>query len=321
MIINIILIIIGIAAVLKGADWLTDGAVAIAKKFNMPDIVIGLTIVAFGTSMPELCVSMVSALNGTADMAVGNVIGSNIFNVCLIVGICSVITPIVVTRHTVKTDLPFAFLATFMLVVMLLDDTLSRLDGAIMVAIFCIFMYVTMRSALKKEDAQDKEESDTPEEKTQNNIIIKVLTNPLILVPAGLTALVVGSDVFVDNASSLAKQLGVSDAVIGLTILGFGTSLPELATSVVAATKGRTSMALGNVIGSCVFNILLILGLTSLVQPLSPEGITTTDIVVMALGASLMWLFSYTKYKMERWEGCVLCAVFVTYMTYIFINI
>lgn len=311
---SIILVVIGIFCVLKGADILTDGSVVLARKLNMSEMLIGLTIVAFGTSMPELCVSIVSALNGASDMALGNVVGSNIFNVFLIVGVCSIITPISVTRHTTKRDLPFAFIATMALISMLYDGELSRVEGIILLALFLIYLAYSIRSSYKNKQ-------DNSQVETSSNTKSSLLKSPWIAIPLGLMLLVVGSDFFVNNASELAHQLGVSDAVIGITILGAGTSMPEFATSVIAASKGRTSMALGNVIGSCVFNILLILGLTSTITPLLPSGIGTIDIGVMLLGCLLMWLFAFTKLTLERWEGIVLTLGFIAYMTWLLSNV
>lgn len=313
MILEIIIIISSIAVVLWGADRLTDGATAVARRFNMPEMLIGLTIVAFGTSMPELCVSMVSAFNGVADMAVGNVVGSNIFNMFLIIGVCSMIMPMAVPMQTIRRELPFAFLATLLLIGMLYDGQLSRIESAIMLVLFTAFMIYSLKK-------NGKEKIEAVDEVPQPSKRFPILHSPWLTIPLGLFLLVEGSDIFVDHAVTLAKQLGVSEAVIGLTILGGGTSMPELATSVVAACKGHTSMAMGNVIGSCVFNILLILGLTGVVMPLSPEGISLIDLGMMGVGSILMWVFSYTNKTMERWEGAVLTLAFIAYMTVLLMN-
>lgn len=307
-----LLIILGVAIVLRGADNLTDGAVRVARRLNMPELIIGLTIVAFGTSMPELCVSMASALNGTADMAVGNVVGSNVFNALLIVGVCAMIQPMAVSVGTIRRDLPFAFVATLLLIYTLVDGTLSTVEGIVMLVLFVAYIIYTMRRSVK-------EMGDTKIEAVENNHtgILHIYDFPLFTIPLGLAELVLGSHVFVTHATLLAQSLAVSEAVIGITILGAGTSLPEFATSVVAALKGRTSMALGNVIGSCVFNILLILGLTSVVVPLQPYDITTFDLATLFASSLLLWVFSYTKGLMERWEGAVLTLYFIGYMGYL----
>lgn len=312
---DILYIILGIVIVLRGADNLTDGAVRIARSLKMPELIIGLTVVAFGTSMPELCVSMASAISGTSDMAVGNVVGSNIFNSLLIVGVCAMIHPMAVSMNAIKRDLPFAFIATLMLIFSLVDGTLSKGEGLVMLLVFAGYMAYTLRKS-KAEGA----DVDLEQPKEPRKGILRIYDLSLFTIAVGLTELVVGSNLFVDHATLFAQSLGVSEAVIGITILGAGTSLPEFATSVVAAVKGKTSMALGNVIGSCVFNILLILGLTSVVVPLTPKGISVFDLGTVFISALLLWVFSATKSTMERWEGAVLTAGFCGYMGYLLLN-
>lgn len=329
---DLIIILLSIAVVLRGADNLTNGAASIARRMKMTEMVIGLTVVAMGTSMPELCVSLTSAVNGTADMAVGNVVGSNVFNIFLIIGVCAMVHPLSVSMETIKRDLPFAFIATTALIVMLLDDVVTRIEGIILLAAFMAYMAYTLRKVREgkegqQQDLQSQEDSEneakekgtTQGEGTEKrrNVIVKVLRNPYVLVVAGLLELAVGSSFFVDHATSLAQSLGISEAVIGITILGFGTSMPELATSLVAAVKGRTSMALGNVIGSCVFNILMIIGITAAIIPLETKDITMADLILLFAGAVLLWFFSFTKKTMERWEGGVLTAVFIGYMFFL----
>ena len=310
---DVLYIIIGVLVVLRGADRLTDGAVCVARRFNMPELIIGLTIVAFGTSMPELCVSMASALSGTSDMAVGNVVGSNIFNSLLIIGVCALIHPMSVSMTAICRDLPFAFVATLMLIFMLIDGTLSKGEGLVMLLVFASYMTYTLHTARKG----GIEATETEPEHKQHKGILHIYDFSLFNIAIGLAELIIGSDVFVDHATLFAQALGVSEAIIGITILGAGTSLPEFATSVVAALKGQTSMALGNVIGSCVFNILMILGLTSVVVPLTPQGISTVDLATLFVAAMLLWFFSFTKNTMERWEGAVLTLGFVGYMGYL----
>ena len=298
---NILLIIIGIVMVLWGADRLTDGATAVAQRLNVPQIVIGLTVVAMGTSAPEFFVSFVSALKGTTDMAVGNVVGSNIFNTMLIVGVAAVVAPMTIAKNTVKKDIPCAVGASLMLAAMSLDNEISRLDAVLLFIAFLLFLAYTLRLAKKGE----KDES-----------VIKPIKplKAVFLVLLGLVCLIVGSNLFVESASAVAKTLGVSDAMIGLTIVAGGTSLPELATSVVAALKGRSSIAIGNVIGSNVFNILMILGITGAICPMDLHGITLVDMGVLVGSILLLWVFSYTKYTVARWEGAVLTLLFAGYM-------
>lgn len=288
---------------LWGADRLTDGAVAVAEKMKMPQIVIGLTIVAMGTSMPEFCVSLISALKGTSDLAVGNIVGSNIFNTLLIVGVSALVAPMSIMKTTVRKDIPFALVASALLLIMCLDGDISRIDAAILFVMFLIFMYITLRGA--KTQGTDLEEKEKKPMATWLSVV-------WILV--GLACLIGGSNLFVDGATAVATKLGVSEAVIGLTIVAGGTSLPELATSVVSARKGNSGIAIGNVLGSNVFNILAILGLTGVISPMTLKGITMTDLSMMVISIILIWLFSFTKYKIERWEGAILTAVFVGYI-------
>lgn len=307
-VIDIAFIITGIAVVLWGAEKLTDGAVGIARRLGIPQLVIGLTIVAMGTSMPEFCVSLVSAIKGTPDLAVGNIIGSNIFNAMLIVGCAAVVAPITIPRTTVRKDIPFALVASVVLLMMCLDGTISRLDAAILFLMFIVFMYVTLKGARGKSASQD-------------NGTEKMATGKAVgFVLLGLLLLIVGSNVFVNHASSLARSIGVSDAVVGLTIVAGGTSLPELATSIVSARKGNSGIAIGNVLGSNVFNILFILGVTGLVTPMAIQGITTVDLSMMIISMILLWFFSYTKYTIERWEGLLLVALYVGYMGWLIAN-
>ncbi len=311
MLLNILYIIIGVAVVLWGADRLTDGAVGLAAKMNIPQIVIGLTVVAMGTSMPEFFVSLVSAINGTPDLAVGNVVGSNIFNVLLIVGTAAVVAPMVISKTTVKKDIPFAVLASVLLFVFGLDNYISRIDAAILTVVFIIFMIYTVRTGIKGA-AENKQSSDSEPNKKPMPV-----WKAILFVLLGLACLIFGSNLFVNAATEVATELGVSQAIIGLTIVAGGTSLPELATSVVAARKGESAIAMGNVIGSNVMNILMILGVTGLICPMQVNGITMIDLGVLLLSISLLWLFSFTKFKVERWEGVVLLALFAGYMSWL----
>ena len=303
---NILMIVAGVALVLWGADRLTDGAVALAERMNIPQIVIGLTIVALGTSAPEFCVSIVSALKGTADLAVGNVVGSNIFNTMLIVGVTAMVAPITILPSTVKKDIPIALISSVVLTVMvMMDDYLSRLDAALLFIGMIVFMWFTLRNA--KGDMEQEQMA------SRGYSVPKAL----LLLVLGLGCLVVGSNIFVDGATNVAQMLGVSEAVIGLTIVAGGTSLPELATSVVAARKGNSGIAIGNVLGSNVMNILLILGGAGLISPMHVQGITIVDFAVMTLSMLLLWLFSYTKLTIARWEGAVLTTLFLGYMSWL----
>lgn len=354
MAINIVLLVLGVIIVLKGADWLTDGAVNIATRFGVSQMVIGLTIVAMGTSMPEFCVSMVSALKGTPDLAVGNVVGSNTLNTLLIVGCSALVAPIMVKRSSVKRDIPFAVVASLLMLLFCLDGAIGRVDAAVLFAGFCLFMFVTLKYAKTTEgpaasvatngaatataiseastsqassseasssetsapEASSSETSAPESSQASGTSMLKAV----VMLVVGLLCLIAGSNMFVDNASFVASSLGVSDAVIGLTIVAGGTSLPELATSMVSAKKGNSDIAIGNVIGSNVFNILMIIGITGLVKPMHIAGITTLDLIMMLASMLFMWFFCRTTYKVKRWEGAVLTIVYLAYLTWLVMN-
>lgn len=309
MILNVLFILVGIVLVLWGADRLTDGAVAVAEKMKMPQIVIGLTIVAMGTSMPEFCVSLVSALKGTTDLAVGNIVGSNIFNTLLIVGVSAWVAPMTILKSTVRKDIPFALFASLVLLIMCLDGNISRLDAGILFVLFLVFMYVTLKGAKTKDD-----DTTAKTESIEDNKKPMATWLSIVWIIVGLACLIGGSNLFVEGATKVAEHIGVSEAVIGLTIVAGGTSLPELATSVVSARKGNSGIAIGNVLGSNVFNILAILGVTGVITPMHLQGITMLDLSMMVVSTLLVWLFSFTKYKIARWEGVVLTIVFIGYM-------
>lgn len=305
MTVSLLCVLIGGILVLWGADRLTEGAVNIARHLNVPQIFIGLTIVAFGTSLPEFFVSMVSALKGNPDLAVGNIVGSNIFNAMAIIGVAAWVAPISIRRTTVRIDMPFAVFSSLILTLVCYEGLLSRLESFFLVMIFILFMVYIFRTA-KGEDADEVV-------KTTNGSVAKSVVYMLI----GIVCLVGGSNVFVSGATEIAYQLGVSQAVIGLTIVAIGTSLPELATSVVAAIKGQSGLAIGNVVGSNVFNILFILGVTGTIHPMRTSGITKFDMIVMVVSMLLLWLFSFTKYKVSRVEGAVLTFGYVAYMAWL----
>ena len=321
---NLLYIIIGVALVLWGADRLTEGASSLARGMRVPEIIIGLTIVAAGTSAPELFVSMVSALKGTADLAVGNVIGSNIFNTTLIVGCSALVAPMVVSKSTVRKDIPFAVVASLLLFVLCFDDMdsphlwgneITRSDGVILLIGFAGFMIYTFHTA--KKDGLMPTEEELEDNAEQPKDYSHLLRN-IFWIVVGLGCLIYGSNLFVDAATYVAHRFGVRQSVIGLTIVAGGTSLPELATSVVAAYKGRSAIAIGNVIGSNVFNILLILGATAVISPLRIMGITIVDLMVLLVTIGFMWLFAFTKFYVSRREGAVLVGCFLLYMGWLF---
>lgn len=326
MLLNALWIVVGVVLVLWGADRLTEGAVSVAERLRVPQIVIGLTIVALGTSMPELCVSVVSALKGTPDLAVGNVVGSNIFNALLIVGVAALVAPMTILRSTVFKDVPCALVASVVLLMMCQNDwVITRLDGAILFVFFLVFMRLTIKGATSAQPAPLPAQGETTQGQTAQEAAADEASakQPMkgwlagLWMVVGLAALIGGSNLFVGGATEVARALNVSDAVIGLTIVAGGTSLPELATSVVAAKKGNSGIAIGNVLGSNVLNILFILGLTGMISPMHIEGITNVDLYMMLVSTIMIWFFSFTKYTIERWEGAVLVLTFGGYMWYL----
>ena len=322
---NIFFIIIGVALVIWGADRLTEGAAELARGLHVQEIVIGLTILAAGTSAPELFVSLVSALKGTPDLAVGNVIGSNIFNAMLIVGCSAVVAPMAISHSTVTKDIPFAVIASILMFLLCFDDMdsphlwgneISRSDGLILLVAFCAFMIYTFNKARK--DGQIKDEDELDEEEEKKPLDKKAMWKNVMWIVIGLACLIIGSNLFVDAASYVAYRFGVRQSVVGLTIVAGGTSLPELATSVVAARKGQSALAIGNAIGSNVFNILLILGMTAVICPMRIMGINIIDLSMMIISMGLLWIFAYTKYTVSRREGILMIAGFFAYMAWLF---
>ena len=315
---NILLLIGGLVLILLGANGLTDGASSIAKRFNIPSIVIGLTIVAFGTSTPELTVSVSSALKGSADIAIGNVVGSNIFNTLMIVGCTALFAPIVITRNTLRKEIPLCVLASVALFIcandMLFDkadaNTLSITDGLLLLCFFVIFLGYTFAIASNKSGENSEE---TEEIKT-----LPVWKSVLYIV-GGLCGLIFGGQLFVDGASGLARSWGVSESVIGLTLVAGGTSLPELATSVTAALKKNPGIAIGNVIGSNLFNIFFVLGCSATVSPLPMGNINNLDLSVLIASSLLLWLVGwfFRKRTITRLEGALMVGCYVVYTAYL----
>lgn len=313
-------LIVGLVLIMAGADWLTDGASSMAKRWGVSDLVIGLTVVAFGTSAPELSISLVSALKGSAPMAIGNVVGSNIFNVLAIIGVVALARPIRIEPSIMQNELPLAILASVALLAIGCGPELgagtgrivTRPDGILLILFFLIFMRYTFSQAKGISSASD------PVGDAAARKPLMPMWKSVAWVILGLGALVWGGDRFVSGASGIASSLGMSDAVIGLTIVAAGTSLPELATSLTAALKGNTGIAVGNVIGSCIFNIFFVLGLTGVVTPLPFGGIGETDLLVMTGAALLFWLFGWRfgRREIKRWEGGMMLACYVSYVAF-----
>ncbi|MBO7597586.1 MAG: calcium/sodium antiporter [Bacteroidales bacterium] len=308
MLLNYLLVVVGIALVLVGADKMTDGAVALATKMKIPEMVIGLTIIAIGTSAPELVVSLVSALNDSPNIAVGNVLGSNIFNTLMIVGVTALVCPMVISKSTVKKDVPFAIVGSVLLFWFAFDLSIERWEAAVLFVGFVAFMLYTIHEA-KKGNVDNTEPQDA-------SVKEMPMWKSLLFIVLGIAGLIYGSDLFVESAKAIAMDWGVSEAVAGLTVVACGTSLPELATSIIAARKGQSALAIGNVLGSNVFNIFMIVGVTGLICPMHGLTITNLDLGMLLGSIFMLWLFSYTKYKIERWEGAVLTFSIVAYITW-----
>lgn len=315
------LLIAGLALILLGANGLTDGAAAVAKRFRISDLVIGLTIVAFGTSAPELVISVLSALNGSAEMAIGNVVGSNIFNALMIIGCTALVLPIKVGEGTMSKEIPLVILASFVLFFcgndIMLDgaasNVITRIDGLVLLCFFLIFMRYTFAIA------RDGNADDAAEEQKIKEMPIWKST---LYILGGLAGLIFGGQFFVEGASGIARTLGVSESVIGLTLVAGGTSLPELATSITAALKKNPGIAVGNVIGSNLFNIFFVLGCSATVSPLPMGNINNLDLMVLIGSAILLWLMGwfFKKRTITRSEGLLMIVCYVAYTTYLIVQ-
>ncbi len=316
MIKEILLIVVGFVLLIKGADFLVDGASSVAKRFHIPEIVIGLTIVSIGTSMPELFVSTTSALQGSADMSIGNIIGSNICNLLLILGISAAISPVKFQKTTTHIEIPMCFVITLVfLSISNTNRTLSFLDGIILLILFVGFICYTLYVAKKGLAEAPVEEEEDPNKK--KNSVVK----DIILILVGIVALKFGGDLTVNNAVVVAEHMGISEKVIGLTILAFGTSLPELVTSVVAAIRGNDDIAIGNIIGSNIFNMLMIIGLTACITPLSFNVSYNVQLIILLFALVLLEIFAFTKPKgqMSRFNGVIYVILYAAYIGMLFV--
>ena len=313
MALQITLLIAGLLLILFGANWLVDGSSSVAKRFGISEFVIGLTIVGIGTSTPEMVVSFLSSFQGKADMAIGNIVGSNIFNTLMILGITALVAPVTITKTNLKKDIPMNILVTILLIVLGMNftlfgagkDQICRIDGLILLAIFAFYLWSSFKS-----DSSDGEDGNT-----------KLYSIPMsvLLIGGGLASLIIGGRLFVNSATELAKMFGVSDKFIAITVMAAGTSMPELATCVVAALKGRGQLALGNVLGSNISNILLILGGAALINPLSFGGMTYVDLGVVLMCAAIIFAsaFLFKKKQVDRYEGVIMLLMEAGYMWYL----
>lgn len=319
MVLQIFILLAGLLMILFGANWLVDGSSSIAKRFGISEFVIGLTIVGIGTSTPEMVVSFLSSFQGKADMAIGNIVGSNIFNTMMILGVTALIAPLAITKSNLKKDIPLNIIVTLLLIILGMnftlfgkgEDQLSRLDGIILLGVFAWYIWSSFRS-----DNADPEEDGDGIKEYKTGISI-------LLIVAGLAGLIIGGRLFVNSATELAKMFGVSDKFIAITVMAAGTSMPELATCVVAALKGRGQLALGNVLGSNISNILLILGGAALINPLSFSGMTYVDLGAVLLSALFILgsAYLFKKKQLDRFEGAILLLMEAAYMWYLIANL
>lgn len=306
---QVLLLVVGFAMLIKGADWFVEGASKIADKFGIPQLVIGLTIVAMGTSAPEAAVSITSAVKGSAGITIGNVVGSNIMNVLVILGITAVIRAIAVQKSTIRYEIPFTIGITVVLAILgLMDNRISRLDGVILWALFIVYLLYLLRMAKKGqdviEDVPELSEKDTP-------------LRMILMVLIGAVLIVWGADITVDAATELAKIFGMDDRLIGLTIVALGTSLPELVTSVTAAIKGKADIAVGNIVGSNIFNILFVVGTTALITPVTYSASFMVDSIVAVVTMVLLLICVLPKKKLGRVGGLVMLAGYAAYFVYL----
>lgn len=319
--IDLLWIVAGLVMILVGSDWLVDGASGIARKYGISEFIIGMTIVGIGTSMPELVSSAISAIGGHGDMAIGNVTGSNICNVLLILGVTALISPIGYTKSNIRKDIPFAIGVSLFLMLMLYNGFglfhemgtpgISRMDALYLLLIFVVFMIDSFKSAKKGGGEEEEDVKPMP------------MGKALVFIVLGLAGLVFGGRFFVDHTVSIAERFHVSEAFISITLMAVGTSLPELATCVVAAMKGKNQLALGNVIGSNIFNIALIIGVSGLISPFEIQSISTIDMVMVLVSILMLWMaaFTFKRGKLDRIEGAIFLLVYVGYIAYLAANI
>ena len=319
MIMDIILLIVGAAVILWGADRLTDGASALARRMRISETVIGLTVVAMGSSLPEFSVSLFSSIQGSGGMSAGNIVGSNLFNILFILGAVAMVKPLDIRPDTMWKDIPLTILASLALFFLASDTMLSgqssniltRADGGVMILFFLIFLSYTYSIAKKKTEAE-QENGETVQEMP----VWKILG----LLVLGFVCLIGGGELLVQSGTSLARTFGISETIIGLTILAGGTSLPEFAASLIAARKGSVGMAIGNVVGSCVFNIFFVLGVCSSVRPMEVSDISALQYGVLIGSGILLWLFSHSRSQLERWEGFVMAMAYVGFIVYLILS-
>ena len=300
-------LLVGFVLLIKGADFFVDGASSIASKLKIPSLIIGLTVVSMGTSAPEAAISISASLTGSADISLGNVIGSNIFNLLMVIGVCAIIFPVATDKDILKRDMPINIAITGAFLAMILDGKLGRIDAVILLVIFVSYLTFLVVSTIKNRD----QNADEPTGKQLSWLL------SIIFSVVGVAGIIFGGNMVVDNAQIIAKQLGMSDTLIGLTVVALGTSLPELVTSVVAAKKGQSDIALGNAVGSCLFNFLFVLGVAGAISPMTADPALKIDTAILVGVTIMMLVFAFTKRKTGRVEGIVCVSVYALYTAYI----
>ena len=315
----VILLILGFAFLVKGADAFVEGCSSIAKRFQVPSLIIGMTIVAMGTSLPETAVSITASVTGNNALAVSNAVGSNIFNLMIVVGVCAILTPVAVRRETLKIDFPFSIVCAVLLLVLgAIGMTLGHVDGALFIVLFGIFILYMIKSAQNsRKDNKDMGVEEAEYALEAEEIQIMPVPKSIIFIVLGCAAIAFGSDWVVDGATTIAEAMGVSQTLIGLTVVAFGTSLPELATSIMAAKKNEVDMALGNAIGSNIFNILMVLGIAAAISPMAFITENIIDIVILIAFSAIVWIMAWTKHELSKKEGWVMVILYAVYVVYI----
>lgn len=319
MVVSFILLIIGFILLVKGADFFVEGSSTIAKYLKIPSIIIGLTIVAMGTSAPEAAVSIIAGINGSNDIAVSNVLGSNLFNLLVVVGISAIIKPITIQNQIIKKEYPFMLMATIVLIVMSFDlvlgnsvaNALTRSEAIVLLIFMCVFIYSLVSSALQSRKENISEDSEKPKHSIPLSIVFTL---------GGLAGIIIGGQFVVDSAEKIALGFGMSETLVGLTIVAVGTSLPELVTSIVAAKKGESDIAVGNVVGSNIFNILFVLAASAVITPMAINALCLTDMLILIAASLFAYVFCITKNKVNRVEGIILTVTYVIYLVYAIIR-
>lgn len=315
----VVLLVIGFVFLVKGADAFVEGCSSVAKRFHVPTLIIGMTIVAMGTSLPETAVSITASISGNNTLAVSNAVGSNIFNLMVVVGVCAVLTPLAVQVGILKRDFPLSIACAILLLILgAIDMTLGHVDGVVFIVLFAFFILYMIRSARNAGNGAEGEEDELLAEAEEMPVMS--VPKSLIYIVAGGVAIALGSDWVVDGATTVASAMGISQTLIGLTVVAFGTSLPELATSIVAAKKKEVDMALGNVIGSNIFNILMVLGIASAVSPVAFLTENVIDIVILIIFSAIVWVLAWTKKELNRKEGILMLILYAAYVVYICIR-